>query len=67
MPPVLAHGALGAFDEVIFIMVIAIFVALMGISWVKSRMTEVEFDDEDAVDVSPTDTPTDQPDHFKLD
>ncbi len=45
MPPViiLAHGALGAFDEVIFISVILIFLTMMGISWIRSR--EIEDDD----------------------
>ena len=35
--PILAHGALGAFDEVIFISVAAIFLIMMGISWFISR------------------------------
>jgi hypothetical protein len=44
MPPVviLAHGALGPFDEVIFISVIIIFLTMMGISWIRSRGVEDE-------------------------
>lgn len=36
-PIFVAHGALGAFDEVIFLSVIAVFVVMIGISWVRSR------------------------------
>jgi hypothetical protein len=37
-PPVLlAHGALGIWDEVIFIGVAAAFVVIMAISWLRSR------------------------------
>lgn len=34
---VLAHGALGYWDEAIFIGVALLFFVLMGISWVQSR------------------------------
>jgi uncharacterized iron-regulated membrane protein len=37
---ILAHGALGIWDEVIFISIAAIFLAMMGISWVRSRVAE---------------------------
>lgn len=33
----LAHGALGAYDEIIFMGISAIFLVLMGISWFTSR------------------------------
>lgn len=36
-PVILAHGALGEYDEVIFITIIVIFIVMMGISWVRSR------------------------------
>lgn len=36
-PVVLAHGALGAFDEIIFLGVGVVFLVLMGISWLRSR------------------------------
>ncbi len=35
--PILAHGALGAFDEIIFLGVAAIFLVMMGVSWFTSR------------------------------
>lgn len=37
LPLILAHGALGAWDEVIFVSIAAIFLVMMGISWVRSR------------------------------
>lgn len=40
--PILAHGALGIFDELIFISVAAIFLVMMGISWVNSRNQSAE-------------------------
>ncbi len=36
-PIILAHGSLGNWDEVIFLSVAAIFLIMMGISWVRSR------------------------------
>lgn len=35
--PLLAHGTLGVFDEIIFIAVAAAFVVIMGISYLRSR------------------------------
>ncbi len=46
---VLAHGALGPWDEVIFLSVAAVFLIFMGISWVRSRSMEPEYEEEDAV------------------
>lgn len=43
----LAHGVLGQFDEIIFLGVAAIFLVIMAISWVVSRMNPPEFDEED--------------------
>jgi hypothetical protein len=36
-PVILAHGSLGAFDEVFFIGIAALFIVMMGISFVRSR------------------------------
>ncbi len=48
MVVILAHGALGPFDEIIFVCVAIIFVVMMGISWVRSQgLPELE-DDEPA-------------------
>lgn len=35
--PLLAHGALGPWDELIFLSVFVIFIIIMGVSWVRSR------------------------------
>jgi hypothetical protein len=39
-PPVLAHGALGPYDEVIFAAVAFAFLVLMGFSWWRNRDEE---------------------------
>lgn len=62
MPFVLAHGALGAADEIILIAVAVGFFILMGISFVKSRNKQV-----DQGDVPTADAASDKPDHFRLD
>ena len=47
MPVILAHGALGPFDEIIFIGIAVIFVAMMALSWFRSQaMTEDEIEDD---------------------
>jgi hypothetical protein len=67
----LAHGALGPWDEVIFLSIAAVFLVFMGISWVRSRAMEPEFEDaentDDASDLSP-DTPASasSPERFEL-
>jgi len=45
MVPLLAHGALGYWDELIFLGVAVIFIGMMFVSWTRSRFTE--FTDED--------------------
>ncbi|MCY3833891.1 MAG: hypothetical protein OXG85_12820 [Chloroflexi bacterium] len=37
MPVILAHGALGPFDEIIFICIAFVFLAMMGLSWLRSQ------------------------------
>ena len=37
MPVILAHGALGPFDEIIFLSIAVVFLAMMGISWLRSQ------------------------------
>ncbi|MCY4147424.1 MAG: hypothetical protein OXE95_08960 [Chloroflexi bacterium] len=45
MPPILAHGALGPYDELIFLGVAVAFLGMMGISWLRSQQIEdAEFD-----------------------
>lgn len=64
-----AHGALGNWDEIIFIAVIIIFVGMMVSSWFKSRQEA----NTPAEKVEPTTTPTQSDesphhtdDHFEL-
>lgn len=47
--PLLAHGALGPWDELIFLSVFVIFIIIMGISWVRSRALGDDDLDEETV------------------
>lgn len=62
----LAHGALGGWDEVIFAGVGIAFVVMMGISWIKSRSSEPILEEEPQ---PPTEAESTEhaPSHFKLD
>lgn len=40
---ILAHGALGYWDELIFLAVIVLFIVFMIFSWVQSRSAESEY------------------------
>lgn len=59
LPVFLAHGALGAFDEIVFAGVAVVFVVMMGVSWVRSRAFEPEWE-EDAVESASTDNTPEQ-------
>jgi hypothetical protein len=63
-PVILAHGALGPYDELIMGGAAVIFLVMMGISWVRSRNTRPEFEEEDKR-VEPE--KADEPDRFRLD
>ena len=63
---VYAHGALGAYDEVIFISVAAIFLVMMGVSWVRARGIELDDPDEAPRTTAPADTPAPAEDRFEL-
>lgn len=67
MSGVLAHGAVGAWDEVVYLMVAAIFIAIMGVSWMRSRNTEYDFDDEVVADSDFAENDEPAPDRFQLD
>ena len=54
---ILAHGALGEWDELVFLSIAAIFLIMMGISWVRSRVSTPE-ELEDTPEVS-AEAPTD--------
>ena len=50
MPILLAHGALGPFDEIIFLSIAVVFLVMMGISWVRSQQLPEE--ETEAIDES---------------
>jgi hypothetical protein len=66
IPIVLAHGALGIFDEVILLSVAAAFVVIMGITWVKSRNQTDDEPEPTTLDAETIST-DDAPDRYKLD
>ncbi|MCA0458657.1 MAG: hypothetical protein LCI00_32170 [Chloroflexi bacterium] len=51
---ILAHGALGEWDELVFLSIAAIFLVMMGISWVRSRVSTPE--ELEATTEQPTET-----------
>jgi len=56
-PIYLAHGALGPYDELIYLGIGVIFVVMMGVSWFQTRMTEYDDDQRPAkskIAVEPT-------------
>jgi hypothetical protein len=62
----IAHGALGPYDELVYLGVAVIFVIMMGVSWFQTRMTDY---DDDRGEQSPAPGPvTEQSDErFTLD
>ncbi len=49
MPVILAHGALGPFDEIIFLGIAVVFLGMMGVSWARSQQLpdeEIDADEE---------------------
>jgi len=60
MPVILAHGALGPFDEIIFIGIAVIFLGMMGLSWLRSQALE-----DDEFEAGEPAAPADA-DHFEL-
>ncbi|MCL4249466.1 MAG: hypothetical protein KJ065_15090 [Anaerolineae bacterium] len=66
-PFVIAHGGLGNFDELIFVGIGVVFLALMAFSWIRSRNAE-PVEDELNVKTSTHDTATspDAADRFRL-
>lgn len=71
-PTYLAHGALGIFDELIFLGIAVVFLIFMGITWVRSRAEQPAFEDEvnpfvsDVSETAPA-ASDDAPERFKLD
>ncbi len=52
---ILAHGSLGAFDEIIFVSIAVVFLVMMAVSWFKSQQLSDD-DDEPIVTHTPSDT-----------
>jgi hypothetical protein len=52
MQILIAHGALGQYDELIYLGIAAIFVTMMGVSWFQTRMSEYD-DDQRRTDSPP--------------
>ena len=46
MPIMLAHGALGAWDEIVFLGIALVFAGMMAFSWLNSRQATDEDDQE---------------------
>lgn len=64
IPVILAHGALGPYDEMIFLGIAVVFLGLMGVSWLKSRNIPDELEEEKPAEVIQE---TETPDRFRLD
>ncbi len=60
MPVILAHGALGPFDEIIFLSIAVVFLVMMGISWARSQ----ELPDEESE--APAETREPDAERFEL-
>ncbi|MCY3781359.1 MAG: hypothetical protein OXG78_13690 [Chloroflexi bacterium] len=60
MPIILAHGALGPFDEIIFLGIAVVFLGMMGLSWLRSQQLEGDELDEDENPRAP------ESEHFEL-
>jgi hypothetical protein len=66
IPVLLAHGALGIYDELIFGGVGVVFLVMMGISWLRSRNAP----ELDEPIVTQDETPAEEvekPERFRLD
>lgn len=61
LPVLLAHGTLGVWDEVVFILIGLIFLGMMLISWFRSRMSEPLLEEPTPAESAPA-----QPGHLPL-
>jgi hypothetical protein len=68
IPVVLAHGALGIFDELIFIGVAVIFIIMMIVVWIRSSSTRPRLEiPESEHDEQTSSSGPEAPDRFRLD
>lgn len=64
-PVILAHGALGPFDELLLIGVVIAFIVIMAISWLRARNQLTDEPNLPEEDVTPIHR--DDAERFKLD
>lgn len=64
MPFIIAHGALGPWDEIIYLSIGVVFVGFMVVSWFRSRNQPPDEEEAQAADPALTEQ---SPDHFRLD
>ena len=68
IPVVLAHGALGIFDELIFVGVAVIFIIMMIVVWIRSSSSRPRLDiPQSQYDEQTTTSDSEAPDRFRLD
>lgn len=68
IPVVLAHGALGIFDELIFVGVAVIFIIMMIVVWIRSSSSRPRLDiPKSQYDEQTTTSDSEAPDRFRLD
>jgi hypothetical protein len=65
MPIFIAHGALGAYDELIYLGIAIVFTGFMVVSWIRGRNQLPEEETENPVEPAAPDSEP-SPDHFKL-
>jgi len=63
----LAHGALGWYDELVFLGVVVIFLGMMFVSWFRSRGEDYEESDLMPEIASTDSSPSDSKERFQLD
>lgn len=63
--PILAHGALGWADELIFLGVIVAFLGMMGVAWFRSR--GMDYDSADLMPDPSKQADDDNDERFQLD
>lgn len=64
---ILAHGALGSYDELIFLGVAVVFLTIMGVSWVRSRNTSPAFEQKNEENQRDFSQDEAEPERFRLD
>ncbi len=69
LPIILAHGALGAYDELIIPVIGGAFIGLIVITWWSSRNRADQTEDAPPAGESPDGAPNppDDPAHYRLD